>query len=186
MKKLFELFISFFKIGLFTFGGGGAMIALLQDELVRKRGWLKEEDLLDYFAVAQCTPGIIAINTATMAGYEIKGKTGSAVATFAVVLPSLIIITLIAAALQSYMHNEYVVHAFNGIRAAVVAIIANVVVSLWKKNIKSIPAGAIFIISLALLIVFSLSPIWTIIIGCLIGLVWQFFLRKKMQKRSKK
>jgi len=162
------------------------MIALLQDELVKKRGWLKESDLLDYFAVAQCTPGIIAINTATMAGYEIKGKTGSAIATFAVVLPSLIIITLIAAVLQNYINNEYVVHAFNGIRAAVVAIIANVTVALWKKNITSVAAGTIFFVALLLLTVFSFSPIWTIISGCLAGLFWQMFLLKKMQKRGEK
>ena len=162
------------------------MIALLQDELVKKRGWLKESDLLDYFAVAQCTPGIIAINTATMAGYEIKGKIGSAVATFAVVLPSLIIITIIAALLQNYMENEYVIHAFNGIRAAVVAIIANVVIDLWRKNVKNVVSGAIFVLSLLLLLIFSFSPIWTIIVGCLTGLIWQKFLFKEINKRGEK
>lgn len=162
------------------------MIALLQDELVKRRGWLKEDDLLDYFAVAQCTPGIIAINTATMAGYEIKGKTGSAVATFAVILPSLIIITLIAAILQNFMNNEYVVHAFNGIRAAVVAIIANVTISLGCKSLKTIASGVIFMIALSGLLMFSLSPIWTVILGCLLGMIWQMFLHKKFEKRSEK
>ena len=182
MKKIGELFISFFKIGLFTFGGGAAMIALLNDELVKKRGWLKESDLLDYFAIAQCTPGIIAINTATMAGYEVGKKIGSAVATFAVILPSLIIITLIASILQNYMQNEYVLHAFNGIRAAVVAIIAQVVISLWQKNIKNYASGGIFVLCLCGLLVFSLSPIWIIIIGLIIGVFWQLFLRFKEKK----
>ena len=179
MRILCELFISFFKIGLFTFGGGGAMIALLQDELVKRRGWLKESDLLDYFAVAQCTPGIIAVNTATMAGYEVAGKKGSALATFAVILPSLIIITLIAAVLRNYMQNEYVVHAFNGIRAAVVAIIAQVVVSLWQKNVKCVAAGAIFVLSIIVLLIFAVSPIWIIMGSCILGLLWQKIEKKR-------
>lgn len=173
MKILWELFASFFRIGIFTFGGGAAMIALLEDELVKKKGWLKEQDLLDYFAIAQCTPGIIAINTATMTGYEVGKKSGAAVATFGVVLPSLIIITLIAAILHNYMDNAYVVHAFNGIRAAVVAIIANVVIELGRKNIRKVGAAVVFVCSFALLTIFSLSPIYTILCGCALGFIWQ-------------
>ena len=183
MGKLAQLFISFFKIGLFTFGGGGAMIPLMEAELVKKRKWLTEEDLLDYYAIAQCTPGIIAINTATMAGYVVKRKTGSLVATVAVVLPSLIIITLIAAVLQNYMHNQNVIYAFNGIRAAVVAIIFEVVFELGKKNIKNMGSGIIFAVSLLLLLMFNFSPIQTILCGFALGLLWQFANRKTRNKQ---
>lgn len=183
MHILWEIFISFFKVGLFTFGGGGAMIPLLEDELVKKRGWLTEQDLIDYYAIAQCTPGIIAINTATMAGYVVKKKIGSLIATVAVVLPSLIIITLIAAVMQNFMEYQSVIHAFNGIRAAVVAIIFQVVFTMWKKNIKQVSGGIIFIASLLLLIFFEISPIQTIIFGFGVGMLWQFFTKIHRSKK---
>ena len=179
MRELVSLFIAFAKIGLFTFGGGAAMMALLQDELVKKKKWITEQDLLDFFAIAQCTPGIIAVNTATIVGYKLKKCFGAATATIGVVFPSIVIIVLIAAMIQNFMDNQYVVHLFNGIRAAVVAIIANVVIALWRKNIKKYWQILIFAFSVICLLCFSLSPAIVVVFGCLLGLFTQFMLLVK-------
>ena len=116
MKILADLFMTFFKIGLFTFGGGYAMIPLLQAELVRKKKWSSDEELMDYYCIGQSTPGIIAINVATFIGYKRARSTGAVVATLGMVSPSLIIIMSLAHVLNLYMDNPYVAHAFAGIR----------------------------------------------------------------------
>ncbi|MBP5399458.1 MAG: chromate transporter [Alphaproteobacteria bacterium] len=179
MKELIRLFVVFAKIGLFTFGGGAAMMALLHDELVKKKKWITEQDLLDFFAIAQCTPGIIAVNTATIVGYKMKKSFGAAAATVGVVFPSIVIIVLIAAMIQNFMDNQYIVHIFNGIRAAVVAIIANVVIALWRKNIKNYWQILIFVFSMVCLLCFSVSPAIVVVFGCLLGLFTQFMLLVK-------
>ena len=179
MKELIKLFIAFAKIGLFTFGGGAAMMALLQDELVKKKKWITEQDLLDFFAIAQCTPGIIAVNTATIVGYKLKKSFGAAAATIGVVFPSIVVIIIIATMMQNFMDNQYVVHVFNGIRAAVVAIIANVVIALWRKNIKSYWEILIFVLSIGGLLCFSLSPATVVVFGFLLGMFRQFILFAK-------
>ena len=137
MKKLWELVTTFFKIGILTFGGGYAMLPMLQREVVEKHKWATEEELLNYFAVGQCTPGVIAVNTATFVGYYQKGVLGGIVATVGVVLPSLIIITVIAMVLSNFAHIEVVQHAFGGIRIAVGAMIASSVINLIRKNVKT-------------------------------------------------
>lgn len=179
MRELIRLFLSFAKIGVFTFGGGAAMLALLHDELVKKKKWISEEDLLDFFAIAQCTPGIIAVNTATIVGYKLKKSLGAAVATIGVVFPSIVVIVTIAAVMQNFMDNQYVVNVFNGIRAAVVAIIANVVIALWRKNIKSFWQILVFAIAILCLLCFSLSPATVVVFGCLFGLLRQILLTVK-------
>jgi len=129
------LFSAFFRIGLFTFGGGYAMLPMLQKEVVEKYGWATEEELLNYFAVGQCTPGVIAVNTATFVGYKEGGWLGGIFATLGVVCPSLVIITCIAALLSNFAHIPAVQHAFAGIRAAVAALIAASVIKLFRGNI---------------------------------------------------
>ena len=179
MKELMKLFIAFAKIGLFTFGGGAAMMALLQDELVKKKKWISEQDLLDFFAIAQCTPGIIAVNTATIVGYKLKKSLGAAAATIGVVFPSVVVIMTIAAVMQNFMENQYVIHVFNGIRTAVVAVIANVVIILWKKSIKGYWEILIFAFSIMCLLCFSLSPAIVVIFGFLLGLLRQMVMLAK-------
>ena len=137
MRDLLSLFALFFKIGLFTFGGGYAMLPLLKDEVVNKRRFVSDEELLDLYSIGQCTPGIISINVATFIGYQQKGIGGAVVATSGIVLPSLIIITLVASILQQFMDNRYVAYAFAGIRICVAALIADVIYDLAKKNIKN-------------------------------------------------
>ena len=118
-KRLWELFYTFAKVGVMTFGGGYAMLPILQREVVENKGWATEEELADWFAIGQCTPGIIAVNTATFVGQGLAGSIGGIVATLGVVFPSLIIITVIAAFIQNFAHLAIVQNAFAGIRVCV-------------------------------------------------------------------
>ena len=140
MKELLDLFLVFAKIGGFTFGGGYAMLPILQREIVEKRNWATEEELMDYYAIGQCTPGIIAINTATFIGYKYKGIAGGITATLGCIAPSLVIITLIAACLQNFAQLAAVQHALAGIRACVCVLILDAVVKLGKKSLVNLPA----------------------------------------------
>lgn len=162
MRSIIDLFISFFKIGLFTFGGGYAMLPLLQREVVDRHHWVTEEDVLDIYAIAQCTPGVIAVNTATFVGTKVRGAWGGAVATAAVVMPSLIIITAISTVLKSFASVEIVQHALAGIRAAVAALVVVSVMKLYKKGVKGALGNGIFGASLLLVFLFDLSPVWIV------------------------
>ena len=162
MKVLLDLFISFFKIGLFTFGGGYAMLPILTREVVDKHHWVTEEDVLDIYAIAQCTPGVIAVNTATFVGTTLKGAVGGAVATAAVVTPSVIIISIISTVLQSFASIEIVQHALAGIRAAVAALVVMSVIKLYKKGVKGALGNGIFAASLLLVFFLQLSPVWIV------------------------
>ena len=145
-----DLFLTFAKVGVCTFGGGYAMLPILQREVVEKKGWATEEELTDYFAIGQCTPGVIAVNTATFIGQKFKGNLGGTVATLGVVFPSLIIITLIAAFLTNFAELPVVQHALAGINAAVVALIAVSVLKLGKSTLKNAPSVCIFLAVLLL------------------------------------
>lgn len=167
MRLLIDLFVSFFKIGLFTFGGGYAMLPILQREVVDHHHWVTEEDVLDIYAIAQCTPGVIAVNTATFVGTKLKGAVGGAVATIAVVTPSIIIITIISSILRSFASIEIVQHALAGIRAAVAALVVVSVSKLYKKGVKGALGNGIFAASLLLVALLDLSPVW-IVAGVLV------------------
>ena len=119
LKKLLDLFLTFARIGGLTFGGGYAMLPMLQKEVVENRGWATEEELADYFAIGQCTPGVIAVNTATFVGYREAGILGGVMATLGVIFPSLVIITIIAAFIRNFADLPVVKHAFSGIRVCV-------------------------------------------------------------------
>lgn len=168
---MLQLFLTFFKIGLFTFGGGYAMLPLLQDEIVRRHKWATDEELMDYYSIGQCTPGIISVNVATFIGARLCGKLGGALATLAIVLPSLIIITLIAAVLQKFMHNEYLAHAFAGIRIAVTALILNTLFGMWKKGVNGYAGYAVFVAAFIVLFFFKVSAILIVIFASLAGLL---------------
>lgn len=135
MNELWKLFAAFFRIGLFTFGGGYSMLPMLEHEVVKRHNWVTQEEMLDYFALGQCMPGIIAANVSIFIGYKRRGTVGAILSTLGVVLPSLIIITLIAAVLENFSHIPAVQHAFAGIRVAVAALIASAVVKLFKSNV---------------------------------------------------
>lgn len=171
MKQLFDLFVSFFKIGLFTFGGGYAMLPMLQREIVEKHRWATEEDVLDYYAIGQCTPGVIAVNTATFVGVKLAGAVGGAVSTIAVVCPSLIIITVISTILRNFASYAVVQHAFAGIRVAVAALVVVSVAKLFKKGVKGALGGVIFAASLLLVFLTDLSPIWIVLAVIAVGVV---------------
>ena len=148
MKPYVSLFFTFAKIGLCTFGGGYAMLPILQRELVDNKGWATEEELADYYAVGQCTPGVIAVNTATFVGYNRMGWLGGTVATLGVVFPCLVIIMAIAAFLSNFMHLDVVVHAFNGVRAGVVALILSSVLKLLNTSLVDWKTRLIYVVVL--------------------------------------
>ena len=170
IKDLCELVVSFFKIGIMTFGGGYAMLPMLQRELVENRKWVTEEEILNYFAIGQCTPGVIAVNTATFVGYKRCKIPGAIFATIGVVLPSMIIITIIAAVLSNFAHIPAVQHAFAGIRIAVSALIVASVIKLIKTNIKSIAQIIIAVAAFVLVAVFGQNPVFAVIGAAVAGL----------------
>lgn len=179
MKELLELFLAFAKVGVTTFGGGYAMLPILQREIVEARDWATEEELTDYFAIGQCTPGIIAVNTATFIGYKKRGIAGGIAATLGVVFPSVIIITLIAAFLKNYADSPLVQHAFAGIRVAVCVLILNAVVKLWKKAVVDKYCLAIFLAVLLISVFTDLTPVVYVLITALLGVVIKSLEAKK-------
>lgn len=183
MKNLWALFTSFFKTGLFTFGGGYAMLPLLKAETVGKRKWLTEDELLDYFSIGQCTPGIIAINVSTFCGYKVRGITGAVVATSGMILPSLIIITLIASVLNHFMDVPAVASAFAGIRLGVIALLANLIFDMGKKFYHDSKAkilhALVFILALGLLIFGGVSAVVIVIIAAAFGFIPNLWKRNK-------
>ncbi len=171
MRLLFDLFVSFFKIGLFTFGGGYAMLPMLQREVQDRHGWVTEEEILNYYAIGQCTPGVIAVNTATFVGTKLAGAVGGAVATLAVVCPSVIIITVISTVLKNFSEIVVVQHAFAGIRVAVAALVVSSVWKLYRKGVKGALANGIFAASLLLVVLLDLSPVWVVLAALILGVV---------------
>lgn len=178
MKKYIDLFLAFAKIGVMTFGGGYAMLPMLERELIDNRGWTTNEELMDYFAVAQCTPGVIAVNTATFIGYKLYGNLGGIVATLGVVFPSLVIITTIAGVLTNFADIPAVKHAFAGVRVCVCVLIFNAVVKLLKGSVKDWPAALIFAAVLAAALLTDLSPVVFVAAAAALGIVIQNFIRR--------
>ncbi len=178
MKILWELFSAFFTIGAMTFGGGYAMLPMLEREIVNKHKWATQEEILNYFAIGQCTPGVIAVNTATFVGYKTRGAVGGIVATLGVVAPSLVIITAIAMVLQNFMDIAWVQNAFAGIRVAVCALITASVIKLVKTNVKKYWHAALAVIAFVVVALFKLSPVY-VVVGCA---VLSFIFGKKEVK----
>lgn len=156
---IFQLFFSFAKVGLLTFGGGMAMLPMLQRECVDKRGWASEDEMLNYYAIGQCTPGIIAVNVATFIGYKKKGTIGGIAATLGVVFPSIVIITVIASFLAMYSNNYHVQRAFAGIRIAVTALILVSVFRMGKKTLKDFETVFLALLAFAVQTFLGLSPV---------------------------
>ncbi len=158
MNQLLELFLTFARIGVLTFGGGYAMLPILTREVVDTKHWVSENDVMDYYAVGQCTPGVIAVNTATFVGYKVKGVAGGICATLGVVFPSLCIITAIAAFIRNFAHYPAVKNAFAGIRVCVCVLILQAVLKLIKKAVIDIPTAVIYGIIFVLSLLTDLSP----------------------------
>ncbi len=167
---LWSLFLSFCKVGALTFGGGYAMLPMLQREIVERRGWITEEEILDCYAIGQCTPGVIAVNTATFVGCRQKGVLGAAAATLGVVAPSVLIIAVLAGVIRRFSHLTLVGNAFAGIRVAVCVLVGQAVVRLWKKGVKGAGAMAVFAGALLLSVLFQVKAIWIVALAILGGL----------------
>ena len=159
MKQLWKLFLAFARVGVMTFGGGYAMIPILEREIVDRHGWATEEELMDYYAVGQCTPGVIAVNTATFIGYKVAGTVGGVVATLGVIFPSVVIITVIAGILTNFADVPAVKSAFAGIRVCVCVLIFNAVLKLWKKAVVDKITLVLFLGVFLLSVFFDISPI---------------------------
>lgn len=170
MRELWELYFSFFKMGAITFGGGLAMLPILQKEVVSHKKWATEEELLNYYAIGQCTPGIIAVNTATFIGYKRKKTLGAVIATAGVVTPSLIIIMIIAAFIQNFSDLAVVQHAFAGVRIAVAALVTDAVLKLWKSGVKDFFGILVFAAVFLLSCFFSLSPVLVVLAAIIAGI----------------
>ena len=177
MPLLLDLFCTFARIGALTFGGGMAMLPMLQREIVDKKHWAEEEDLLDYYAVGQCTPGIIAVNTATFVGYRTRGIPGGIAATLGVVSPSVVIITVIAALLTNFAEIPAVQNAFAGIRVVVCVLIINSVAKLLQKSVVDRLTAAVYMaVALCAILLKSVNPIWFVVAAGLAGITARIWL----------
>ena len=154
-----------------TFGGGYAMLPMLQKEVVETKQWATEEEVMDYYAVGQCTPGVIAVNTATFIGYKHHGIIGALVATSGVVFPSLVIIMILASFLQSFAEFAVVQHAFNGIRVAVCVLVLNAVIKLWKGSVVDRVCLIIVLATILIGIFTNISPVFIVIATAIVGLL---------------
>ncbi|MGH4052704.1 MAG: chromate transporter [Clostridium sp.] len=181
-KMLTDIFKIFFKIGAFTFGGGFAMIPLIEKEMVENKGWVEKDEITDLFAVSQCIPGAIAINTASLIGYKIAKRKGAIVATVGVVLPSFLIITLIASFFSKFSDLAIVKAAFFGIRSCVVALIAIAAISVSKSAIKDKFCILLILITVFVVEFLNISPVIAIIISIIPGVIILKFMPKKKNK----
>ena len=178
MKKYWQLFITFARIGLFTIGGGYAMLPMMQSELVERHGWATEQEMMDYYALAQCTPGAIAVNVSTFIGYKIAGVAGGVIATLGLVFPSLVIIIAIAAVLGNVSELPAVKNAFAGIRVGVAVLMINSVVKLGKKSVIDRWTLGIFLLILVLSLTLDCSPVVFVLVAALCGLVVKVLFAK--------
>ncbi len=179
MNILLDLFLTFAKVGVMTFGGGYAMLPILQREVVENKGWATEEELMDYFAIGQCTPGIIAVNTATFIGQKYKGTLGAIFTTLGVVFPSVVIISLLATVIEAFSHIVWVQNAFGGIRVCVCVLIFNSVVKLYKKAVVDKATFLIFLLVTLGGFLTELSPVIFVLFAAVAGVILKAWGGKK-------
>ena len=171
MGEIFEIFRVFFKIGALTFGGGYTMLPLLKAEIVRERQWATEEEVIDYYSISQSLPGIVAVNTSMLIGWNRRGVPGLFAACLGMVAPSIIIILTIALFIKNFLGHEIVIHAFNGIRVAVGALILKTVLEMGVKSLKDSVCVLIFLLSLGLFTFADISPIIPVLLGAAAGVI---------------
>ncbi|MEL3907827.1 MAG: chromate transporter [Treponemataceae bacterium] len=186
LKTALQLFASFFKLGAITFGGGLAMLPLLRREVVQKRGWATDEEMIDYYAIGQSTPGIIATNVATFIGFNLLGFFGSLIATVAIVLPSITVITLIAmlASMESVKNFTILSKALNGVNVAVAVLLFSSLIDLGKKTISDIFTLFIAIGSFVAMNFFSVSAVWIVLISAGLGILIKLTIKKTEEKHN--
>ena len=177
--SLFTLFLSFSKIGLFTFGGGYAMLPMFERECVQNHKWVTSEDIMDYFAIAQCTPGVIAVNFATFVGHKERGFLGAVFATLGVITPSVIIIMLLASVLKMFQNNVYVLKAFSGIRIVVCVLILKAFFNIAKKALKDVLTVTIAVLAVSSQLFTNISPSFAVIGTLIVSLIYFFIFKKK-------
>lgn len=181
-RSLLTLFLTFLKIGAFTFGGGYAMIPLIQKDISEKRGWITDKEILDIIAIAESTPGPIAVNTATFVGYKIRGFWGSLLCTLGVVIPSFLIITLIAFVLKEFQELKVVQYAFFGIRAGILALIIKAFYTMYKACPKNMISYIIAIFSFIAVALIGIN-VFTVLILCgITGVVYLLFTARRLDK----
>lgn len=182
--SLWTLFMTFFKIGAFTFGGGYAMIPVIQKEAIEKKGWITDDDMLDIIAIAESTPGVLAVNTATFVGYKVRGFWGSLVATTGVIVPAFLIISVLSYFIEQFKDNLWVAAAFKGIRAGVVVLILSAVLKLGKHCPKDWFNFTLMGIAFAL-VAFLDVPVIPVIIGAaVIGIVYTLWILPKLKNKA--
>ncbi len=180
IKTLGLLFVTFMKIGACTFGGGYAMIPILQREIVKSKNWATDEEIMDYYVVGQCTPGVIAVNVATFIGQKVCGVLGGITATLGLVFPSYVIICIVATFLQKVAEIEFIQHAFAGVRIVVCALVINTVIGMLKKSVRDALTFAIFVCTFVAIAFFEVSPVIIVPSVAVIGL---FFGRKAVSEQ---
>lgn len=163
IKEFFEIFFAFAKVGVMTFGGGYSMLPILQKEIIDNKGWIEPEELMDYFAIGQCLPGLIAVNTALFAGHRHRGDKGAIAAALGVSFPSIVIIVILANLITSFSDIAWVQHAFAGIRVCVCIQIFNAVFKLFKSALIDKLTVCIFAAVFVLSILLDISTVWYVI-----------------------
>ena len=183
-KLLGQLYWAFLRIGGLTFGGGLTMLPMLKYELVEKKDWITEDELLDCYAIGQCTPGIIAVNTATYVGYKKAGIMGGIFSTLGMVTPSLVIITLVAACLEQFMDNIWLQHALMGVRGIVCALMLNTVLNLAKKSLTGLFSYVICIVVFLVALFTGIATILIVFVTALLGIFLEMFSGKKVAAKE--
>ena len=182
MKELLKIYLKFFKIGAVTFGGGYAMLPILRREIVEKDKWLSEEEIMDFYAISQGLPGIIAVNVGGFIGYSRKREAGAVAAALGVVSPCLVIITIIAACLANFQDNVYVRHALSAVSVCVCALILDSIIAMWKKGVKDVFGIILFAVMLILMTFSEVSPVLMVILSAVLGIVYKSLQNGKAEK----
>ena len=182
--SLWQLFVTFFKTGLFTFGGGYAMIAILEEELVAKKGWITSQDMLDMLVIAESTPGVIAVNTATSVGYRVRGVLGAIVATLGVVLPSFLIITALSFFINAFENNHWYKAAFTGIQACVTVLVVNAFVKMARQVQWNWFSWIMMLAAFAVSVFTNFDVIYLILIGGVLGIVYALISERISKKKQ--
>jgi chromate transporter len=181
LRELGQIYAVFFRIGALTFGGGYAMLAILQEDVVRKFRWVTNEELIDFYAISQSLPGLIGVTTAMLVGYRKKKFPGLAAAASGVATPSIVVILFIAMFIENFLEFQFIQYAFNGIRVAVAALIINTTLAMWKSSVKDKACFFVFMATLAVFLFVSISPILPVVAGAMAGIAFKELGQQKKE-----
>ena len=184
LKNLYLLFIKFFKIGAFTFGGGYAMLSLIHTEAVENMGWLSDEEMTNMVVIAESTPGVLAVNTATFTGYRVAGFWGAACATLGVTMPSIILIGIISLFFDAFRELKYIGYMFNGLKAGVVLLIIDAFRKLNKKNKKDVFYYSVLGLTAVLSIILHINAIYILMSAAVAGIIYSLVFLKLLDKKG--